>query len=254
MTGGFMIDLYISSKHYLARYIPSPLGNTDGYVAKFTKTGEPIWSFSFGKDEADFGWEVAINPNNGNLLLTGGFNSAAIKINEDYFNNPDVLEQDAGFLAEIDTMGNVVCKAIFNGGGDDWLAVAVDNDGYMYLGGDYWVHKFIIGSDTFSNPGGAEKFFVTKIAPCPGTINSVKKNVEIKDIKVFPNPVLDYLTIEVEGKTGYRILSVIGKCLQEGVLLSKNNIIDVRSISNGICILETTNSKGERNIFRIIKE
>lgn len=60
-----------------------------------------------------------------------------------------------------------------------------------------------------------------------------------QDLKVYPNPVNDRLTIDYmeRGKANLQVYNLIGECILEGGLMGGINKIDVSTLSNGIYVI-----------------
>jgi hypothetical protein len=72
---------------------------------------------------------------------------------------------------------------------------------------------------------------------------------------VYPNPANDELHIDgLTEKNQYRLLSVTGACLQQGTLEPGYTTLSTKNFVSGIYILELTDSNGQRNMTRIIKD
>lgn len=79
--------------------------------------------------------------------------------------------------------------------------------------------------------------------------------VSLAGIKVFPNPVSDELTITgVALIMNYRLLTVTGISVSEGVLQKGNNVVSMQGIAPGVYVLEMTDGDGERNMVKVVKE
>jgi hypothetical protein len=77
----------------------------------------------------------------------------------------------------------------------------------------------------------------------------------LSEVKVWPNPVKDELNISgVVENSNYRLLSITGITIQQGILGPDNNILSVKNFASGIYILEMTGTDGVRNLVRFVKE
>lgn len=78
---------------------------------------------------------------------------------------------------------------------------------------------------------------------------------ELTDIRVFPNPANDALTITgIIESTSYRLLSVTGICIDRGIFHQGSNTLSLRLCVPGIYLLEMTAQNGERTNVRVVKE
>ncbi|MDF2550859.1 MAG: C-terminal target protein [Chryseobacterium sp.] len=73
-----------------------------------------------------------------------------------------------------------------------------------------------------------------------------KDNIIKKSIKIYPNPVTDFLTIEnIQGKLNLKIYEMSGKLVYETLTTDKSNKIDVSHLQKGQYILLIENFKPE---------
>jgi len=82
-----------------------------------------------------------------------------------------------------------------------------------------------------------------------GTIENIK-------IYVYPNPVNNFVNVDVEEANGecmYRIISLTGSILIKGHISPGKNIINTQHLSKGIYFFEVRNVRGDRRCMKIIK-
>ena len=87
-----------------------------------------------------------------------------------------------------------------------------------------------------------------------GTTTGIEEAQLISDIKVYPNPTNDFITIETERKkanSNYAILNSIGQQILSGQLVDKKTNIDIHNLSKGIYIINIGDT--ERYSFKLIK-
>ena len=79
--------------------------------------------------------------------------------------------------------------------------------------------------------------------------------LKTSNIQVFPNPVNDEITITgVTVIMNYRLLTVTGVSVSDGVLQKGHNLVSMQSIAPGVYVLEMTDENGERNMARVVRE
>jgi hypothetical protein len=77
----------------------------------------------------------------------------------------------------------------------------------------------------------------------------------LSEVKVWPNPVKDELNISgVVENSNFRLLSITGITIQQGILGQGENTLSVKNFASGIYILEMTGESGVRNIVRVLKD
>ncbi len=131
-------------------YISLP--HTESYLLKFDSSGTALWARTIAATSGYplNGYGVATD-NNGNVWMSSGNNMGSASLPEPMY------------IVEYDTAGTFIDSASKNSGGDDENAIAIDNRGNLYIGGDYVYTPFIVGSDTLSLIGGSgESVFIAK--------------------------------------------------------------------------------------------
>jgi carboxyl-terminal processing protease len=92
------------------------------------------------------------------------------------------------------------------------------------------------------------------VLKCEFASKSEINNLTKSEIKIYPNPVIDYLTIELaknELSTSIELYDVLGKKILAKTLKFNESKLDLTAISKGIYILKLEN---QSTGFRIIKE
>lgn len=129
-----------------------PLPHTESFLIKFDSGGTAKWARTLG-GTAPYrinAYGVSAD-NNGNIWTSGGANTGSVS-------TPEPM-----YIARYDTAGTFFDSTSKNSGGDDENAIAVDNRGYLYVGGDYVYTPFIVGPDTLTLlAGSGESIFIAK--------------------------------------------------------------------------------------------
>jgi hypothetical protein len=180
---------------------------------------------------------------NGGLAINAELNGPA----RGYFDknyNLFFADYNNGVIRRIDVVTGIITTVAGNGivgfSGDggpavnaklDANSVAVDSNGIIYI------------SDVGNN----------RIRMVYNTL-AVSSTPEMK-YSVYPNPANDELNIDgLTENTQYRMLSVTGACLQQGMLVPGNNVLSIKNLVPGVYILELTDGEGQRNMVRVVKE
>jgi hypothetical protein len=126
----------------------------------------------------------------------------------------------------------------------DGYAVAVGfHTTYGTGGNSVFVVK--IGDDSYFPPASS--------SPVVISIVTVAELVELKDLRVYPNPVSDNLFIEVAGKTfGYTLLDASGKQLLHGRTWETQEL-DLSAQPQGVYFLTIVHESGERAVVKVIR-
>jgi len=100
---------------------------------------------------------------------------------------------------------------------------------------------------------GSDMYCNNVVVLIPSLITS--NETTYSNLKVWPNPVKDELNISgVVENSNYRLLSITGITIQQGILGQGENTLSVKNYASGIYILELTGADGVRNIVRVLKD
>jgi hypothetical protein len=123
----------------IADDIHSSNGLSDIFISKFDSLGTFVWARTWGGDDDDEGYGVAVDVS-GKVNLTGYFYGALVDF------NPDPASDDRhssngyydAFLSNFDSSGNFMWARTWGGWGlDEGLGVAVDGSGNAYVTGRF---------------------------------------------------------------------------------------------------------------------
>ena len=101
-------------------------GGIDGFVARYSSSGEPVWVKQFGTTESDEAWGLAADPAGGVYLTgyTAGDFSGSLAGDKDFL------------VARVDGDGVLTWRDQFGTSGNDkGSAVAVDDSGNLFVAG-----------------------------------------------------------------------------------------------------------------------
>ena len=203
-NAGMGITADISGNTYVTGSFGTPItfgaftltssGGTDIFTVKYDVVGNVLWAKSAGGAYGDLGTGIATD-NNGHLYITGYYYGYFIQFGSSTIANTNSSGvYDDIFVMKYDDSGNAICA---NGAGgivnDDALAVATDGNGNVYITGNFDSPTIAFGSTTLTNANaGSSDIFVAKL----GTGTSVKENILSDEIRTFPNPFFEKLSIE----------------------------------------------------------
>ncbi len=75
---------------------------------------------------------------------------------------------------------------------------------------------------------------------------------DINEISVWPNPAGNEVHVDGAGDATYRVMSMTGVCIQEGVLTKAVNTFSLKNYPSGVYILELTGGGGMRSVVRLL--
>ena len=139
------------------------------------------------------------------------------------------------------------------GSTDRGTALAVDASGDYIVGGGFAATLYDTNNSTVVNEGGTTDFFIAKFATQACSPLSTATFEEIT-IKVYPNPVVNEVTVPVEEDASYTLYSITGQTVKQGKLTKVNNSIGMHNLSKGYYLLKITNDNGNSQNFKVLKE
>lgn len=128
----------------------------DGFLAKYDQNGKVLWASAIGGGAEERIYGISTDTD-GDLYVTGEFNSPTLKFGNITIN----CYLNDIFLAKYDPNGNVAWAKDFPGESSEGLKIACDNDGNIYIVGDFLWDYFKIDSNTYKSNGGND-FFIMK--------------------------------------------------------------------------------------------
>ncbi len=151
-------NVYLSGRFYGFSFIfgsttlinADTVGSSDVFFAKYDSNGNPLWAKRAGGANSDAANSIT-GDINGNILLTGYFQSPTITFGSSTLTNSGGFDM---FLAKYDSNGNFIWAK--RGGGislDAANSVAVDASGNILVAGVFNGPTITFGSITLSNAG-----------------------------------------------------------------------------------------------------
>lgn len=145
------------------------------------------WAVTTGADENNFAKDIA-HDSQGNVYMTGMFNSSAIEFGSVMLNNSGFGTEI--FIAKYSPSGSVLWAKSFGAGSlDDAWGIAADSNGNCYITGKYLGTSISFGNITLTNPQGQYNMFIVKF-DVDGNVVWARNNggtigaVEAEDIAV----------------------------------------------------------------------
>jgi hypothetical protein len=272
-------DFYISD---IGNNIISKITLPNGIISTIAGNGTAGYSGDGGPAiQAEFNWpsEIAIDTH-GDIFITDALNNCLRKV-----------ETATNIISTI--CGNGSTGYSGNGGPasnailDQPYGIFIDKKNNIYFSDDYYsVIREIVSSTGIINTvagcgiagfsGDDGPAISAEIQPADVCLDSVGTiyiadflNYRIRKLynplgvpltpemkySVYPNPANDELNIDgLAENTQYRMLSVTGACLRQGILVPGNNVLSIKNLVPGVYILELTDGEGQRNMVRVVKE
>lgn len=218
------------------------LSGNNSYVAKYNSSGNLVWAKGIATNTIDGANYIVVD--SGKNIYIAGF--------LDYWGvfGADTIYTNGGedvFIAKLDSNGNYIWSALAGGSGTDGAySLTLDNNGSIVLTGYTTSSISYFGPYTINGASGQD-MFVAKLSQTTGL--PVVQGSD-KQLYIYPNPANDMLYVKgVKENAAYKIQSITGATVKEGVLQKNHGAIDIQDISPGLYLLHAA---GE--VHKIVKE
>jgi len=151
----------------IGAYQTSLRGFEDAFIAKFTNSGNLIWSTYFGGESDEHGTGIAIDTSK-NLIITGATWSKTGISTKDAFELNYVGFSMEAYIAKFSSSGNRIWGSYLGNSGSESQCIAADTSGNFYLTGVTESSPKMITTGTYQTVyGGNGDAFVVKFGPKP---------------------------------------------------------------------------------------
>jgi hypothetical protein len=148
--GEFSGDSFIIGSDTLKNSAIGYNGISDIFIAKLSSSGESIWARSAGGVSFEQAHSLATDRDS-NIVVVGAFNSNKIGFGNDTLVN---IGYSDIFVTKYDSKGNVLWAKGGYGEDKDWAnTVTIDNNGNIYVAGEFLSEEFKLANYTISNKG-----------------------------------------------------------------------------------------------------
>jgi hypothetical protein len=241
----------ISQGHFLS-------GKKGSIIAKYDKNGTLLW---YNQNSVCIPRSLSTSSSN-NILLYGEFNDSLRMISQ---NAPTLnIISNGGkdlFLASMDTKGKMNWLRNMGSSGTDysWFMKSHRCSDNMYFVGSLDTTCMFLGNQ-LNNPG--NKIFVSKyseIGNCTDTAcfngngSGIENYIIQNKFRIYPNPVIDNLTIESQQKSTIEISNIQGQLVKTITASEGKTNIDVSSFPCGVYVVQVKNENGVA-VKKFIKE
>lgn len=150
ITGSFNSPILTFGNTTLINVSPD---DYDIYVVKINPDGEIIWAVSAGSDNSELASAVAVDPN-GFIYIGGHFLGSSFVAGADTLTNTSLTGMPDIFLARLDREGNFLNALSSEGYLTERIRnIVTDDEGNVYITGDYLSAFMVLGTDTIHNKG-----------------------------------------------------------------------------------------------------
>jgi hypothetical protein len=219
-------------------------GGNDGFVTKFSPSGQRIWATYYGGEKDDYPNSIATDQK-GNILITGSTNSlTGLASTNSWQTNFGGGFLDA-FVAVIDSSGKNRLMGTYLGGSgsDEALKITIDKQGDFYIAGSSSSTASIATANAHQTTfGGMGDGFLTKVSGFTTGINEFNDNSKFN---FFPNPVSNVTTIVLPDFTTtqtFEIINMAGTSIFKKEIESSNQQIDLSHLRSGLYFIRIGDS------------
>ena len=248
VTGNFAGEMNVGTATLTSYYntdYEMYLGNA--FVLKTDSSGEGLWGEVFSTEELSGATGVSISTDaSGNMYVTGHFDGTI----------------DVGGIALIGAgQGDVFVSKINSSGIVEWAdrfgsidndtanSITVDAAGNMYVAGMF-KGTVAFGNTTLTGSGTLGEIFLMRISP-DGTMATAQNQPQA--FRVYPNPVKDWITIELPDSSStevtVEVFNLLGQKVMEATSFYGTKTLDLSEITEGVYLLKINN-----NIVKIKKQ
>lgn len=234
----------------------------DPFISKLDSDGNFVWAKAMGNSSFDFGVAIAVDPGgSGDVYTMGGFGGS---VDFDPGSNVTTLTskgEDDVFISKLDKSGNFLwAKSIGGTAGDYGLSIMPDLNGQVYVTGQFLSTSISLDSIILANADKTGETYDIFNAKLEGSLPSaVNGDVFENEIFIYPNPLRNELTIDVDkselSKVGITLYNSLGAAcyVLKGQHIRNKKTIDVSNLMSGIYFLEL-DIDGKKFVSKVIKE
>jgi len=234
----------------------------DIFISKLDSEGNFVWAKAMGGPGFDTGVGVSVDPGGSGDVYTIGYFGGTV----DFDPGIDTIAltskgSDDVFLTKLDKSGNFIwAKSIGGSTGDYPASVLPDLNGQVYVAGQFSSASILLDSISLSKSGtvaASTDLFISKLDRSLPT--AVDKIVYQNELLVYPNPIHNELTIDVDKNEFFnvdiKLYNSFGTVCysMEGQHIRHKKVIDVSQLPAGIYFI-TLDVDGKQLVSKVIKE
>lgn len=234
-------------------------GGADFFIVKYDSVGNIMWAKNSGGSTDDIGQGISTDAN-GNVFVTGAFGSDFVVFDNDTLNNIDPSGNTGDiFIVKYNTIGNVIWTKRAGGYNNDVGRSICNNNGDLFLIGDFYSPAISFNNATLSN-NGLFDIFITKLSSIVSGISET--NSDDNFINISPNPFTTHTTVQVASyeirNTSYEVemYDVFGRIVKQFVIRNSSFVIERGDLPSGLYFirLATPSPSGEKPVLSLSKE
>ena len=232
------------------------IGSVDSFIQKLDTNGNFLWVNQIGGNSEDYGESITTDAN-GSIYTTGNFRNIVDFDPGVGTANLTSLGSNDIFIQKLNTSGNLLWVVQIGGGySDGGISITTDTNGNVYTTGSFSGTVDFdpgIGITNFTSLGFSD-IFIQKLYQTP---LGLLENSFADNYVLYPNPTDGKFSINFENtqeSLTVRLLSILGQEIQIKKFQNTNYLQLELKQPNGIYVLEITNYKGEKAVYKLIKK
>jgi len=218
--------------------------SSEPFVLKTNNSGDLLLVKSFkATGSPSTGSDITID-NLNNIYIVGSFRGTIYPTDDfplTYSGNYD------GFVFKMNSLGNMEWAGRFGGWGNTLVSdITVNTEGNLYAVGNF-TSATQFGSYFFAPQNGVSNVFLLKLSSEGLSINEI----DSKEYKVYPNPVKDFINIELTdnyAEISIDVFNILGQKIKVFENLNSTENIDLSDLKTGIYLLRINTNKTSKTI------
>jgi hypothetical protein len=228
----------INASTTIGTFSLTPNGNDDILVVKASSTGSITLAKNYGAAASEFGGAICADASNNIYIAGNKANTNAIGTLSAPGGAFFVKLDNSGVEQKLETIAGTVL-------GDQANDLYSDSNGNVFATGIFYAspgQPITVNTTTYTQGGG----FLTRLNS--GGISGIAENDHKNTLLLYPNPVVDLLTIsqDVDGSamSSLHILDICGKLISERQINSLSTSIDISDLPQGIYFVKIKTVNG----------
>jgi len=218
--------------------------SSEPFVLKTNNSGDLLLVKSFkATGSPSTGSDITID-NFNNIYIVGDFRGTIYPTDDLPLTHSGAYD---GFVFKMNNLGNVEWAGRFGGWGNTWVSrITVNTEGNLYAVG-HFTSATQFGSYFFAPQNGNSNVFLLKLSSEGLSINEI----DSKEYKVYPNPIRDFINIELTdnyAEVSIDVFNILGQKIKAFKNLYNTENINLSDLKTGIYLLRISTNKTSKTI------
>lgn len=211
----------------------------DAFIAKYDSTGQLQWGKSIGGNSFDIALSLATDAHN-DVYVSGFFDSDSLRLTNTTYYNAGYSDD---FLLKVNSNGDEIWSKALSGIGDDLIYdITCDQNGGVYIAGEYWGTTLLLDTIQLTKVGSNDGF----LAKINGGLTNVQDLPTQISTSAFPNPASGKFRINSDDNEFFEIeiYNILGEVVYQNSRITNRSEINVSFLPSGNYIYKLLNNKG----------